>query len=342
MKKFSLNAFRKKGKQKSGDNRNYMPANKTAKEVTQRKFGLRGKSHLVGILTAGSLFGASLTGCETYPAGSPEAYGQEAMFHKLGAAGMRINAGHADTRREAEGYLLGAAAADILAQDSTLKAGFAAGKENAQYIGDSNVQAAGIIAGGMQQTPYLPQRAEPRIYDPEKKQMFLRLDSDRNNLLSWDELGGSHNLQNLDGNSDGWVDDNEFGRANVTNYNGSLRKTPRIFNEDRRKLFLEMDTDGNNLLSPNELGNSYSFQNLDGNSDGWVDDYEFNRVDIVRVQPRTVTFEEQKERLIEAFHYYDKNHDGFLTYDEWPFDSFKSIDKNNSGRHELDEWLGGL
>ena len=276
MKKFSLNAFRKKGKQKSGDNRNYMPANKTAKEVTQRKFGLRGKSHLVGILTAGSLFGASLTGCETYPAGSPEAYGQEAMFHKLGAAGMRINAGHADTRREAEGYLLGAAAADILAQDSTLKAGFAAGKENAQYIGDSNVQAAGIIAGGMQQTPYLPQRAEPRIYDPEKKQMFMRLDSDRNNLLSWDELGGSHNLQNLDGNSDGWVDDNEFGRANVTNYNGSLRKTPRIFNEDRKKLFLEMDTDGNNLLSPDELGNSYSFQNLDGNSDGWVDDNEFN------------------------------------------------------------------
>jgi len=153
MKKFGLNAFRKKGKQKAEANRNYMPANKTAKEITQRKFGLRGKSHLVGILAAGSLFvGSSLftTGCDTYPAGSPEAYAQEAMFHRIGAIGMRSNAIHADSQREAEGYLIGAAAADILAQDSTLKAGFAAGRENAQYIGNSNVQAAGIIASGMQ------------------------------------------------------------------------------------------------------------------------------------------------------------------------------------------------
>src|SRR3989344_6794655 len=172
-----------------------------------------GRRNLIGIITGVGLLGTSLIGCDTYPAGSPEAYAQEAMLHRVGAIGARDNAIHADSQREAEGYLLGAAAADILAQDSTLKARIAAGRENAQHIGNSNVQAAGIIASGMQQTPYFPQRAEPRIYDPEKKQMFMRLDFDRNNLLSWDELGGSYNLQNLDINSDGWVDDNEFNQA---------------------------------------------------------------------------------------------------------------------------------
>ncbi len=164
-------------------------------------------------------------------------------------------------------------------EESGLAASFAALDPD----GDGKVYAADVAAFLKQQRAAIRCQIYARAGDTEDA-LFTALDSDSDGRLNAREITTAANrLQSLDRNGDGVILAEEIsGSMSVVIARGDMQRGDALFNvplaassiasPDAPRWFLRMDANGDGVISPREfLGTTAQFQQLDADSDGFID-----------------------------------------------------------------------